>query len=130
MMKTDMILSKNQILVFKSFDLYPVHPTAQQLFAFMRQSYPKIGLTTVYRALDALVKRGKLQKIKGLDNQIHYDHRLDLHPHFICMKCGKIADIDSNYWSVSVQKIERKMNVTCESVELNVQGVCSKCSEK
>ena len=123
-------LTKNQQIILQTFQSFPIHPTAEQLFDLVRQNHPKIGLSTLYRILGQLVKLGKIQKISGLETKDHYDHTLTSHPHFICKKCGEVFDIPNEMCIVSVDAVEQQMGVCCRSIQLNIRGVCSKCNQK
>lgn len=124
----DNFLTKNQQLILKTFELHPEHLTAQQTYAYLHQDYPKIGLATVYRTLDSLVKLGKLQRLVGLEETVHYDHRLDAHAHFFCASCHKVMDLDAGLVpALSKAELARHLGCVCHSIELDVHGVCSEC---
>src|SRR6185437_8016399 len=49
------------------------HPTAEQVFAAVRQQLPNISLATVYKALEALVDARLANRIAGDHGAMHYD---------------------------------------------------------
>ena len=123
-------LTKNQQIILQTFNAFPIHPTAEQLFDLVHQNHPKIGLSTVYRILGQLVKLEKIQKISGLETKDHYDHTLNPHAHFICECCGHVCDIPNEMCSFSVDEAEKQMGICCRSIQLNIHGVCSKCKKR
>ena len=123
-------LTKNQKTILQTFHSFPIHPTAEQLFDLVRKENPQMGLSTLYRLLGQLVQKGVIQKISGLETKDHYDHTLTPHAHFICKDCGIVFDVPNEMCSVSFEKVERQMDVSCHSVQMNIRGVCSRCSQK
>ena len=71
------------------------HPTAEQVFAAVRQDIPHISLATVYKALEALVSAG----------QARYDGRSEAHYHLRCEGTGEIRDLPLPYDPQLVEKL-------------------------
>jgi Fur family transcriptional regulator, peroxide stress response regulator len=68
------------------------HPTADQVYARVRDRFPKVSLGTVYRNLQKLVADKKLQVLM-LGRSQRFDPLIGRHQHFICEKCGRIFDV-------------------------------------
>src|SRR5690242_11308846 len=68
------------------------HPTADQVYARVRERFPKVSLGTVYRNLQKLVADKKLQVLM-LGRSQRFDPLTSRHQHFICEKCGCIFDV-------------------------------------
>src|SRR5437870_2281632 len=60
------------------------HPTAEQVFAAVRQHIPNISLATVYKALEALVDAEVASRIADESGPARYDGRSDAHYHLRC----------------------------------------------
>ena len=69
------------------------HPTADALYASIREEFPNISLGTVYRNLSFLVEQGEVLSLKLGDGKEHFDGHTEPHYHFICTECGKVEDI-------------------------------------
>lgn len=102
------------------------HPTAMDIYEFCKKSIPNISLATVYRNLNKLSSLGKIKQIKMPNNIDRYDYVSDNHPHFICIKCGDIMDLNNNF---DVSSLTPK-NVKITTYEINFKGVCEKCQRK
>jgi Fe2+ or Zn2+ uptake regulation protein len=74
-----------------------VHPTAEQVFAAVRQQIPNISLATVYKALEALVDAHLANRIAGDTGPIRYDGRSEPHYHIRCQRTGKVIDLPLPY---------------------------------
>ncbi len=69
------------------------HPTADVVYANLRESDPKISLGTVYRNLSLLSDMGEIQKIVAGDGKEHFDGNTAPHDHFRCESCGRVLDL-------------------------------------
>lgn len=56
------------------------HPTADALYASIREEFPNISLGTVYRNLNLLVETGEIRKLSCGSGADHYDG--DVSPHY------------------------------------------------
>lgn len=104
-----------------------VHPTAEYLYAKIKEQYPTLGKATVYRNLSKMVEQNIIKKIDGLEISAHYDHNTFEHYHFICTKCGKIFDISSDIAPDLTKKIENITGNSVEKCDFVVRGICKNC---
>ena len=70
------------------------HPTADALYASIREEFPNISLGTVYRNLNLLVETGEIRKLSCGSGADHYDGDVSPHYHFVCRECGHVYDMD------------------------------------
>ena len=70
------------------------HPTADTIYAGVRDEYPNISLGTVYRNLMVLRDTGKIRTVDVGDGVIHFDADTSEHNHFICTRCGRVEDLE------------------------------------
>ena len=71
------------------------HPTADMVYANVREEFPNISLGTVYRNLTLLADIGEISRLHfGNDTVDHFDANAAPHYHFICNSCGAVEDID------------------------------------
>ncbi|MCD7863668.1 MAG: transcriptional repressor [Lachnospiraceae bacterium] len=69
------------------------HPTADVVYAHVREQFPNISLGTVYRNLSLLSDLGEIQRINVGDGVEHFDVDTSTHYHIVCTKCGCVQDI-------------------------------------
>ena len=72
------------------------HPSADQLYLEVRETLPKVSLGTIYRNLEMLSSSGTILKIETAGGQKRYDPNPDPHPHFRCIICGALEDVEEN----------------------------------
>src|SRR5260370_22231851 len=71
--------TKQRAAVFAYLRSVMSHPTAEQIFAAVREQIPNISLATVYKALDALVDAGLAGRIADDGGPARYDGRIHAH---------------------------------------------------
>lgn len=103
------------------------HPTAMDVFDYVRSVMPHVSVATVYRNLAILVDSGKIQKI-DTGTRSRFDYKTEWHFHILCQNCGKIRDVEH-------VKIPKKYFNIPEGFELKgcnleIIGVCPECKEK
>lgn len=70
------------------------HPTADTVYANMKELYPNISLGTVYRNLNFLASQGEIIKLSGIGDCDRFDGTLKPHYHFICTECNNVQDLN------------------------------------
>jgi Fe2+ or Zn2+ uptake regulation protein len=103
------------------------HPTADQIYHRVRRELPNISLGTVYRNLQKLVAREKLQVLM-LGRSQHFDPLVGRHQHFICEACDRVFDVFvETPREIKPAKLpEEGFKVT--SHHLAFYGTCKNCS--
>jgi len=113
------------------------HFSAEEIYLQVRRRYPGIGLTTVYRTLELLVRVGIVSKFNFGDGRARYElvnEGRKNHCHVVCINCGRILDCEGAIFPVDfekfMQKISRKFNFKVEGYHLRFYGICEKCEAK
>lgn len=88
--------------VFAYLRSVSTHPTAEQVFAAVRQQIPNISLATVYKALEALVDAGLAARLapdpaEGAGGPVRYDGKPEPHYHLRCQRTGQVRDLPVPY---------------------------------
>jgi Fur family peroxide stress response transcriptional regulator len=91
------------------------HPTADTVYANVKQEFPNISLGTVYRNLSLLAEIGEIGKITCTDGADRFDRNPNPHYHFICAGCGKVLDLD-------VKGIENIEDIARQNFEGEIDG--------
>ena len=104
--------------------------SAQEYFDMLRTRGQRIGLTTVYRTLQAMVSSGDVDMIIGADGEARYrgcGQALGHHHHLVCRHCGRTVEIaatEVEQWATSVAVANGFTSVD-HTVEL--VGTCRSC---
>jgi Fur family ferric uptake transcriptional regulator len=113
------------------------HMSAKEIYASLYRMYPGIGLTTVYRTLDLLVRMGLIHKLTFGDGPNRYEFKSEKkkehHHHLLCTKCGKITDY-SDFIDEELELVKKTEEILAKKYNFKVQdhniefyGLCEKC---
>ena len=103
------------------------HVTANEVYEFIKESYPTIGKGTVYRNLDILVEEGALRKVEVSEGPNRFDFTLKNHYHVRCVKCGEVSDVDMDEIPDLMKKIHDTHGIEFLDYDISFKGICSKC---
>lgn len=104
--------------------------SAQDVYAELRTDGAKIGLTTVYRALQALADGGKVDVLRTDDGESVYractsdDH----HHHLVCRKCGRTVEVAGPAVERWAEAVGSEHGFTEITHTVEVFGTCASCS--
>lgn len=103
--------------------------TAQQVHELLRERGDQVGLTTVYRTLQALADAGEVDVLRTGDGGTAYRRCAtnDHHHHLVCTECGRteeIADPDVHAWT---ERVGAQHGFHDIRHDLEVYGVCAEC---
>ena len=115
--------------IYKELAKTDQHPSTEMIYNNIKDYFPNISLTTVYRTLETFEKHGLISVVNQLYNAARYDANLTPHHHIVCVECKKIEDVFDD--SVNYTNVDNKIQdyeVVGYSVLFN--GICSECSKK
>ncbi|MDH7480054.1 MAG: Fur family transcriptional regulator, partial [Syntrophomonadaceae bacterium] len=69
------------------------HPSAEAIYADLRQRYPTISLATVYNTLEMLAKVGLVIDLGAPGERRRFDGNMTDHSHYFCTSCGRVTDL-------------------------------------
>lgn len=120
-----------EILVEKSNN----HLCPEEIFDLVKDKYPEIGLTTIYRTLQLFEDVGIVDKVNFNDGCNRYElidqntnekHR---HHHLICENCGKIIEVKEDLLNSLEEVIEKQYDFQIHNHSLKFTGICSECKK-
>lgn len=103
------------------------HPTAEAIYALIKEKYPQISLGTVYRNLNLLARQGVIKRIESFKVDA-FDHRLDDHHHFKCLDCGHIYDVQID--NEVIFNIKESSEYEVDYFQIAFFGRCTTCINK
>ncbi|HHV72214.1 MAG TPA: transcriptional repressor [Clostridia bacterium] len=108
------------------------HLSADEIYELVKENYPEMGIATVYRTLDLLVKLDILQKLNFGDgcSRFEFSQSEHHHHHLICLKCGKFIEVRGDLLEKLEEMITRENQFEIINHELKFYGYCSDCRNK
>lgn len=106
------------------------HPTAEEIYQIVNESYPTISPATVYKTIDLLRGIGEVQEISVSDGKIRYETNMTPHINLHCIECGKVEDVFTSPIKDSAKEAIGKSGyeIVCQS--FNFFGYCPECQKK
>ncbi len=103
------------------------HPTAEKIYADLREADPKLSLGTVYRNLTLLSELGEVKKISTLIGPDHFDGNTSMHFHYMCRCCHAMSDISVQAMAGLTEEVTQAVNGDVDTVEFVAYGTCDAC---
>jgi Fe2+ or Zn2+ uptake regulation protein len=106
-----------------------VHVTVGEVFAAARARRPRIGFSTVYRALGRLRDLGLVAEVRvpGRGPAVYESARCS-HAHFLCESCGAVDDVDYALPSPVLDELSQRCGAGITGTFLTLHGVCARCA--
>lgn len=106
------------------------HPTADMIYAGLREKFPNLSLGTVYRNLTLLSNTGEIKRLRLGDGVDHFDGNTMPHYHFICQDCGCINDLKLEGLNSIVDLANSHYQGSIEGHITYFYGKCPNCLKK
>lgn len=104
--------------------------SAQDIYADLRSAGSKIGLTTVYRALQALSESGDVDTLRTDDGESVYRACASTghHHHLVCRSCGRTVEVSGPAVERWAESVATRHGFTGVTHTVEVFGTCAECS--
>lgn len=103
--------------------------SAQDVHARLRAAGTRIGLTTVYRALQAMADTGEVDVLRQPDGESVY-RRCSTprhHHHLVCRGCGRTVEVDGPAVERWADRVAAEHGFTEVEHTVEVFGTCGAC---
>ena len=105
------------------------HPSADHIHKVVRKRYPMVSLSTVYKTLYLLKEKNLVNEIE-VGGESRFDAHTDDHINIVCIKCGKIDDVDEETLKDIQLKAAKKSKYLILKSSFELHGYCSSCKSK
>lgn len=129
-MNTAVRRTRQQLAILEALTAREDFVAAQELHAAMGRDGHKVGLATVYRALQTFDEAGEVDSILTESGESLYracttpQH----HHHLLCRECGTAVEIDGPEVEQWTETIAREHGFTEPKHTIEIYGRCSDCS--
>lgn len=120
--------TRQRQMILEAVKSFTHHPSADEIYLYVRQFDDKISRGTVYRNLNILIENGDISKVK-ISNVERFDCRTDHHHHLMCTKCGAISDLSLEYNKDIDNSIEKETGYLIERHKIVFEGLCPQCQK-
>ncbi len=110
------------------------HLTADEIYRKTKETYPEIGIATVYRTLEIFETLGIINRLQFSEDRALYEFNPGYHKHYhhhiICLGCGRILEFNEDLLEDIEAAVARNTGFSIVDHSLAIYGYCSTCSEK
>lgn len=107
------------------------HLSVEEVYMLVKNSYPHLGLATVYRTLELLCELHIVEKMNFGDGVARYDLRgsdhAHMHHHLICSVCGRLEEIKDDWLVELERRVEREYGFNVTDHRLDFKGTYGTC---
>ncbi len=109
------------------------HLSTEEIYSKLKETYPEMGLATVYRTVILFDKMGIINKLNFDDGvsrfEISSPDEEHHHHHLICQKCNRVLEVEEDLLFDIEQQIQRQYNFEITNHNVIFYGCCEGCKE-
>jgi Fur family ferric uptake transcriptional regulator len=124
-------LTPQRLMVLSVVQHQSGHRTAAQIFERVKETYPYVDISTVYRTM-AVLKELKLvnETDMGTGDTTYEWAGREPHHHLICRACGAVASLDHEYMARLGAELLTVYGFRADLDHFAIFGYCSHCVEE
>lgn len=122
-------MTRTRRVILESLREREDHPTAEEVFASVREQIPRVSLGTVYRNLKLMADAGLIQRLERAGSQARFDGRSEDHLHLCCRRCGRVDDVPGDL----VRRPEYPSTIAGHRVlgyDVQLISLCPRCQDR
>jgi Fur family iron response transcriptional regulator len=96
------------------------HPSADQVWARVRERLPQVSRATVYNTLNLFVREGLLRELVLAEGRVVFDPNVEAHHHFIDAESGAIHDVP--WEAIQIRGVEGLRGYDVEEYQVVMRG--------
>ncbi len=106
------------------------HPTATEVYGWVRTVQPSVSRATVFRVLGGFASSGRAQELRLAGSEVRYDFRTEGHSHGRCLDCGQVFDVEIEEGGEYLSVVKAQEGFSVEGYSVEFYGRCGKCLVK
>ena len=104
------------------------HPSAEMVYADLKQQIPDLSLGTVYRNLNLFKDQGLAISVGTVKGVERFDGNVHPHVHFICTGCDAVIDLPKLEVPQPLMKTAgQQIGGTVAQCQMTFTGLCQNC---
>lgn len=103
--------------------------SAQELHTMLRERGERVGLTTVYRTLQAMADGGEVDVMRPAGGEVRYRRcSRGHHHHLVCRACGRTVEVEGPAVEDWSDRVATRHGYVDVSHTLEIFGTCPACA--
>lgn len=96
------------------------HPSADQVWAEVKRTFPMLSRATVYNTLNLFTEKGLLRELVLAEGKVVFDPKLEPHHHFLDEETGEIVDVPWN--ALDVRRVHQLNGFDVHEYQVVMRG--------
>ena len=104
--------------------------SAHEIYDSVRSEGTRVGIASVYRALEGLVELGLVQRVDlgdGVSRFEQVDPRGEHHHHLVCGDCGKVEPFEDSALEQALGRVAGGRGYELATHDVVLRGACGEC---
>jgi Fur family transcriptional regulator, ferric uptake regulator len=105
--------------------------SAQEIADRLHSAGSRIGIASVYRALELLDSGGLVQRVELGQGSARYEAAMPgghHHHHVVCESCGRITPFEDTGLERAIGRLAGRLDHRVRAHDVVIRGLCSRCS--
>ena len=105
--------------------------SAQEIADRIRAQGKRVGVASVYRALDLLHDHGLVQRIDVGEGGARFEAVVpggDHHHHAVCERCGRLTAFEDEALERAIKRLSDRLGHGVEGHDVLIRGECARCA--
>lgn len=128
------ITNQRKVVLETLYTHRKAHLTVDEVYQYVRETNPEVGLATVYRNIQILNRLGIIEKISFDDKDVRYEifyEDIPLHHyHLICKQCGAVDELELDFIDHYKETIKTEKGFDAIDAQIKIYGICGECIER
>jgi Fe2+ or Zn2+ uptake regulation protein len=120
-------MTRQRGVILEELRKLKTHPSADEIYAIVREQIPRISLGTVYRNLEILAGLKEIKKLDLGGKLKRFDGNPEEHYHICCKHCDRIDDMMIPQLDDLENKIDNETAFKIIGHQLKFIGICPNC---
>jgi Fur family ferric uptake transcriptional regulator len=104
--------------------------TAQEIADELRADDARVGIASVYRALEVLDRLGLVHRLDVGDGSARYEAAHpggEHHHHVVCNHCGRVAQFADDGLEQAIATLSQRLDFAIDAHDVVLRGTCPSC---
>jgi Fur family transcriptional regulator, ferric uptake regulator len=107
--------------------------TAKEIDEHLRRQGSRVGLASVYRALDLLDRLRLVQRFDVGEGVARYEPALpsgEHHHHIVCERCGRVERFEDDALELAIHQLSERVDFSVADHDVTLHGRCPDCRDQ
>jgi len=121
-------LTPQRLMILEQVEAAEGHVSAEEIFQRIRERYPNLNISTVYRTLELLKELGLVTETDFGEGRVRYHPAgKGHHHHLVCQECGALIDLDESALASIKDVLLQEYEFVADLRHLAIFGRCVNC---